>query len=121
MNAKLEALEGKLYHVLPLRTESIIKYITIDTKILILHVLEDKEKKQYLDNLTTREDQVWEKYFKTNNKMIRKKGYKFNHIIHTDGVGTSILFDCDDVYEKKITKKKNMKAAKEKNKLICIE
>lgn len=119
MNAKLEALEGKLYHVLPLRTESIIKYITIDTKILILHVLEDKEKKQYLDNLTTREDQVWEKYFKTNNKMFRKKGYKFNHIIHTDGVGTSILFDCDDVYEKKITKKKNMKAAKEKNKLIC--
>jgi hypothetical protein len=80
----------KLFNALPLRTEIIPKYITLDTAGLI--ALFTKKNKAYnLKNLTKVKDSIWSKFFKIDKKSFRRNGYKFNHMIKTDGIGTSIV------------------------------
>lgn len=50
---------------------------------------------------------IWDKYFKTNSKLFKRKGYEFGHFIQTDGIGISIRF------VKKMPKKDNKEAKKD--------
>jgi hypothetical protein len=80
----------KLFNALPLRTEIVPKYITLDTAGLI--ALFTKKNKAYnLKNLTKVKKSIWIKFFKINKKSFKRNGYKFNYMIKTDGIGTSIL------------------------------
>jgi len=50
-----------------------------------------------------------------NNRIFKKKGYFFNEIIYTDGVGASIVFVNPEEYSKKKTKTENINRSKAKN------
>lgn len=86
----------KLFNILPLRTSIIPKNIVIDT-LTAYTVLIKKKKSKYKnfgkDNLY---DEIWSHFFDINKRIFKKgKGYKFNHMITTDGVSINILFEKD--------------------------
>jgi len=85
----------KLFNALPLRTEIVPKYITLDT-IALIDLFITTNSKQYRDKPTDYGDLVWKRFFKINSKSFRQNGYKFNHMIKTDGVACSILFIKQD-------------------------
>ena len=71
-------------------TNIVPKYITLDTAGLIA-LFTKKNKAFNLKNLTHVKELIWTKFFKTNKKSFRRNGYKFNYMIKTDGIGTSIV------------------------------
>jgi hypothetical protein len=80
----------KLFHVIPLRTNIIPKYITIDTSALInLYIKEDIA--YYLKSVKNKGDEIWDANFETNKREFRRPGYSFHHMIKTDGISVSIL------------------------------
>ena len=82
----------KLFHVLPLRTRIIPNYITLDTWSII-NLFFETDKLYYLSNIKIKQKEIWNKFFKTNDKSFKKgEEYRFNYMIKTDGVGCSILF-----------------------------
>jgi len=104
MNNELEKIGKKLFNCLPLRNESIPKYITIDTAGLIDLTTTNGVGKM-LKNVSLNKT-IWDNYFRTNKKIFKhnksiiidKKEYKyrFNGMIMTDGVGVSILLELLD-------------------------
>jgi hypothetical protein len=85
----------KLFNALPLRTKIIPKYITLDTVALVsLFVTENVFK--YTKKSKLYGDEIWNKFFKMNTRLFRRKGYKFHHSIKTDGISCSILFEKVD-------------------------
>ena len=86
--------ENKLFNIIncfPLRKNICPKYIDIDTNIITHNLMID-------DNLKL-SDEIWNKYFHTNKKVFKKKGYDFNRRIVTDGIGCTILFIRSDLYD----------------------
>ena len=80
----------KLFHVIPLRTNIIPKYITIDTSALInLYIKEYIA--YYLKSVKNKGDEIWDANFETNKREFRRPGYSFHHMIKTDGISVSIL------------------------------
>jgi len=86
------------------------KYIDIDTKVIINNLLEKdkktgkktgkgKENKKLRKNIAANSGVVWGKLFRTNHSVFKKKGYKFNRMISTDGIGCSIAFIREDLYK----------------------
>lgn len=116
INVQLENLKCKMYQVFPLRSNSVTKYIPIDTKIIIQHLIFENRKDKYLNNISECANEVWRNFFKMDNKLFRKKGYKFNNLIYTDGIGVSISFVNDELCEKNKIKIKNMQSKKVANK-----
>lgn len=104
MNRWLEKNKLKSFQFFPLRTNIIPKYIQIDTKSLV-EIFIRKNKKQYLDKLTSFKDEIWGKYFKMDNSIFRQKGYTFDYCISTDGYCASIRF-LKNTYAKENNKKK---------------
>lgn len=91
INKELEKLNTKLYQVLPLRKSIIPHYVPIDTKSLI-ELLIDKDKNEYLRNITKYQDKIWKMFFKMNSNIFKMKNYTFNHYITTDCYSVSIHF-----------------------------
>ena len=80
----------RLFNAVPLRTSIIPKYITIDTAAL-LALLTVENKAYNMRNIAEIQHEMWEKYFEIDKKSFRRKGFKFNYMIKTDGIGSSII------------------------------
>jgi hypothetical protein len=99
--------EIRMFHASPLRTDIIPKYITLDTNTLI-QLFKYSETKSFLhDHITLYADYIWKCIFNTDKKIFKRKGYKFHHMIQTDGVSVSILFTKNKCYYNNYTNKKN--------------
>ena len=88
INRRLQCHEMKLFNAIPLRTNIIPKYITLDTcSIITLFGF------SYSNLSSVKENQhyVWNKLFRLNRRVFKKKEYKFNHMIKTNGVCCSVL------------------------------
>ena len=85
----------KLFNALPLRTDIVPKYITIDT-VALIDLFITKDSKKYRDNPSEFKEIIWSRFFKINSKSFRQKGYKFNYMIKTDGIACSILLEAND-------------------------
>lgn len=89
LNLLFESHGFKSFNALPLRRSFVPSYITIDTKILVLNVLEHKNLNVIKES--SKYD-VWEKYFRTNKKAFGyRKELTFRGTIMTDGIGVSIV------------------------------
>ncbi len=82
--------EFKLFQVVPQRTNIKPCYICIDTCALINLTIEEDSIK-YLNNVELYQESIWNNNFKTNKKEFKRKGYQFNYMIKTDGIGCSVL------------------------------
>ena len=110
INNVLDVYGSKKYNFLPQRTDIICKYSQIDTKSII-ELLVNNGKKQYLDNITKKQDDLWKIY--TNIKRKHNKDYTFDYCVITDGYACSIRYIEKMQYEKQVFKKINMKKGKE--------
>jgi hypothetical protein len=80
----------RLFNAFPLRKSIVPKYITLDTVCLIdLFIVENS--KLYRENIGQYKDLVWNRFFKTKSRSFKRKGYKFNYIIKTNGIACSII------------------------------
>ena len=85
----------KLFNVLPLRTRIVPCYITLDTLSVASLILSNRE---YSKKIKQYQNVIWTEAFDIGKKVFKKKGYHFNYMIKTDGVGCSILFHkVDDI------------------------
>ena len=102
INKELEKLSTeenpiKLFHAIPLRTSIVQQFVTIDTKSIIDLIHDSKD----YTNIVERQDKIWKQHFDFNNKIFKKKNYKFSYLIKTDGISVSLLF-------KRVDKDKNI-------------
>ena len=91
----IEEKEETIYNILPLRRSVIPKYIKIDTTTIVQLLIKKEKhgnKSFYLTkgNLVRYENKIWKFFFNLKNKAFKKKGYSFNYMIETDGVGVSL-------------------------------
>ncbi len=87
--------EVKLFNILPLRSNIIVKFITFDTCGVIQNLLDTESKKSHYNNYKKDNNQyeIWNRFFKLDNKIFKKKkNYKFHYMIKTDGVSVCINF-----------------------------
>lgn len=93
MTALTETHGGIPYNLFPLRSEIIPKHIRIDSTTVI-NLLMETDKSYYLrnGNLVKLQHEIWDKFFRLDHKVFRKKDYVFDHTIITDGVSCSIQF-----------------------------
>jgi len=102
MSIEIESYNEKTFGCFPLRTNIRPKYIRLDTTTLV-HLLfpENENRQPYLTKGGTKkyEDDIWSKFFRINKKIFKKKkNYKFNHQIETDGFGCSVLLIREDLF-----------------------
>jgi len=100
MNKELEKLNNeriaeekdqfKLFQVIPQRTSIKSCYIYLDTCSLINLVIEENSL-EYLNNVEKYQKELWGNHFKVKQKEFKRKGYQFNYMIKTDGIGSSVL------------------------------
>jgi hypothetical protein len=100
MNKELEKLNNeriqedkeqfKLFQVIPQRTSIKQNYVCLDTCSLINLVIEENSI-EYLNNVEQYQKELWEKHFNVKQKEFKRKGYQFNFMIKTDGIGSSVL------------------------------
>ena len=82
----------------PLRTSIIPGYVSLDGTLLALNLMSDSSEATRIRNsLKEKLEHLWRMFFKLDNSIFRKKGYKFDHRISTDGVGCSIQFIREDL------------------------
>ncbi|MBC8308057.1 MAG: hypothetical protein H8E55_71400 [Pelagibacterales bacterium] len=100
---KTKTKKGEMFNIIncfPLRKNITLKYIDIDTVTLVLILMKENKGKFRKDgNIVKLRDEIWRGFIKTNSSVFYKKGYTFNNRISTDGVGCSILFVRDDLYD----------------------
>ena len=87
------------YNVFPMRTQIIPRHIKLDSTTVV-NILMTENKVYYKTNLKKENENIWNIFFKLENKVFRKSGYKFNNSIITDGVSCSILFVKEEYYNK---------------------
>ena len=80
----------KLFQVIPQRTSIKPNYVCLDTCALINLVIEENSI-EYLNNVEKYQKELWEKHFNVSQKEFKRKGYQFNYMIKTDGIGSSVL------------------------------
>jgi hypothetical protein len=97
----VELYGGNKMNLFPLRVSVIPKHIKLDTTTIV-NILFECDKFYYKNNITKENTNIWDKVLKLNLKVFRKKGYKFNNSIITDGVSCSILSVKEEFYGKKI-------------------
>jgi len=139
MNREIKLLGKKQFQFFPLRTDFNLKYMPIDSVIIVdllfknIKTKDDndkikddndkikddnnKTKNYYNNNITESKDEIWNKCFNMKHKIFnnKTKTYTFNYMIYTDGYGTSIQFIEEAQLEKENIKKNLMK--QEKNKI----
>jgi hypothetical protein len=98
----------RLFNTIPLRTNIVVKHITIDTCALISNFLCDEPTTEHLKNYNKDNNQydLWDKFFDINKRVFKKKLYSYNYMIRTDGVSVCILFKRNDKEGKPMTKDK---------------
>jgi hypothetical protein len=108
MNSVLEEHERKLFQPIPLRTDIIPKYITLDTACLVSLFCPEKNKDgtkskkgELLKHIKKNQNDIWSSFINLNNKIFRNKHYQFSYQLQTDGVGCSLLFIRKDLVENK--------------------
>ena len=87
MNDFLEMRGFRLFQPLSLRTSIVPHYMTFDTASLISLFADKGEKGKLLQQLSCVQERFWDRFFN-----LDKKRYKFNYMIHTDGVAVSLCF-----------------------------
>jgi hypothetical protein len=97
----------RLFNILPLRTNIVVKNIVIDTCGLIQNFLGDESTTKILKEYKKDDNQekLWERFFKTGKRVFKKNKYSFHHMIRSDGISSSILFIRNDVNGKPMKKK----------------
>ena len=115
INLKLEELECKQFHAMPLRNCIVPKYVLLDTKSLI-HLIIPKNKRQYEKDIEGTKNNVWSMCFKMSLKIFRNTNYQFDYGIATDGFSVSIRFIHKSRAAEEERKKRNFKNAKERSK-----
>ena len=116
MCLEIEKEETKLFQFFPLRTDIIMKHIQIDTKSLTeLFTRENKGK--LLNDIENNKDEIWNKFFKLNEKVFNQNNYKFDYVISTNCYSVSIKMlnkkNVKEEQKKKTNKRtKNMKIRK---------
>ncbi len=111
MCKELEKREIKMFQFFPLRTNIIPKYIPIDTTSIIeLFITEHKN--DYLTDVENCKDEIWNKYFKLDDKIFKQKNYTFDYKISTDCIGVSIQLLHNSFVESEKSKKRNKKNVK---------
>lgn len=103
-----ELCKGDKYNLFPLKNSVIPRHIKLDTTTII-NLFMECDKSYYKNNIAKENTNIWEKFFKLNKKVFRKRGYKFNDSIVTDGVSCCILFVKEKYYKKTIPKSKKNK------------
>lgn len=93
---KEEENQKKLYQSIPLRTDIIPKYITIDCVIILQYLCKTKGESSSKLKITGNEEYIWSKILNTKSKVLNKKGYIYKTIL-TDGIGVSICFQKIDI------------------------
>ncbi len=108
MNSILENQDRKLFQPIPLRTDIIPKYITLDTASLVSLFFPEKDKNgkktkksELLKNIKENQRDIWSSFIDINNKIFRNQHYQFSYQLQTDGVGCSLLFIRKDLAENK--------------------
>jgi hypothetical protein len=108
MNSILEENDRKLFQPIPLRTDIIPKYITLDTASLVSLCCPEKgkdgkkiKKGDLLKNIKENQRDIWASFVDLNNKIFKNKHYQFSYQLQTDGVGCSLLFIRKDLAENK--------------------
>lgn len=114
INKYFETFGDKMITVFPIKNSNIPDHVKIDTTSLV-HLLM-KHKKKINTGYYTQEkrikkcaDQIWDLFFRTELNCFKKSGYKFDHMISTDGVSCSILFVRKDLLGKFYKPKMNTK------------
>lgn len=84
----------RLFNILPLRTNIVQKYITIDTAAFIQNFLKNEPTTEHLKNYKkdNNQEKLWSKAFRLDKRVFKKNKYAFNYMIKTDGISASILF-----------------------------
>jgi len=93
----------RLFQPIPLRTNKIPCYITLDANSIV-SLFYQQDKAKIGQQIAEYREEVWSFLFQTEKKVMRKKGYHFC-TIQTDGIGVSICFQKDGL----TTKDKHMK------------
>ena len=125
MNLEIEKLKKKQFQFFPLRNDLNLKYIPIDSAIvvdLLMTMEKGVSKQKYNSDIINLKEEIWNSSFKLNHKIFKpkcKKQYIFNNMIYTDGYGVSVQFINKNNVEKENNKKLNMKKAKEVIKEKC--
>jgi hypothetical protein len=108
MNSVLDDQNKKLFQSIPLRTDIIPKYITLDTASLVSLFCPEKDKNgkktkkgELLKHIKENQRDVWTSFIDLNNKIFRNTHYQFSYQLQTDGVGCSLLFIRKDLSENK--------------------
>ena len=108
MNSVLEENDRKLFQPIPMRTDIIPKYITLDTACLVSLFCPEKDKDgkktkkgELLKNIKENQRDIWSSFIDLKNKIFINKHYQFNYQLQTDGVGCSLLFIRKDLAENK--------------------
>ena len=108
MNSVLEEQERKLFQPIPLRTDIIPKYITLDTACLVSLFCPEKNKDgkkskkgELLKHIKDNQRDIWSSFINLDNKIFKNKHYQFSYQLQTDGIGCSLLFIRKDLVENK--------------------
>ena len=108
MNSVLEEQERKLFQPIPLRTDIIPKYITLDTACLVSLFCPEKNKDgkkskkgELLKHIKDNQRDIWSSFINLSNKIFKNKHYQFSYQLQTDGVGCSLLFIRKDLVKNK--------------------
>jgi len=102
----------RLFNTLPLRSNIVVKHITIDTCGLISNFLGDEPTTEHLKNYKKDNNQyeLWNKFFDINKRVFKKNVeknlYSYHYMIRTDGVSACILFKRNDKDGKPMSKDK---------------
>ena len=91
MNQYLEKNGLKMFQSICLRTDLKDKYVTLNTNAMI-DILPLTNKKEYFDNVHSRQHEIWNMFTNINNKKPPSKNYSFNYLIQTDGYTVSINY-----------------------------
>ena len=117
----VEGRDQTVYNLFPLRTEIVPKYVPLDTQTLVHLLLKDglnghtKTSLMIDGNMKENQDAIWAACFNTDMRCFRKKHYKFDHRILTNGEAVSILLIRRDKSEDKKKKggRKKVRESKE--------
>lgn len=91
MSVYTEKLCFTPYNVFPMRTQIIPRHIKLDSTTIV-NILMTKNKKYYKENSKKENYNIWNEIINLDNKVFRKKGYKFNNSIITDDFFNRVFF-----------------------------
>lgn len=97
-------LRPRMFQAISLRTSQVPKYVYIDTKVLQeLKLGVESMPSTWFKDLNKHKAQSWANCFCTERRVFRASQHDFGHLLQTDGVGVSLVFNHKHTGEKKCT------------------